>query len=149
MLASRLSENPDVRVCLIEAGGRDRHPFYKIPAGFAKMTKGIGSWGWETVPQRHMRDRVFTFTQARVIGGGSTVNAQIYTRGHRLDFDEWQQMGCKGWGYDDVLPYFRKSEGNDSFAAPYHGQAGPLGVSKPAAPFLCTRVGYEGVELEL
>jgi choline dehydrogenase-like flavoprotein len=134
VLAACLSENPDVRVCLVEAGGRDRHPFYKIPAGFAKMTKGIGAWGWQTVPQRHMQNRVFPFTQARVIGGGSTINAQIYTRGHRLDFDEWQQLGCTGWGYDDVLPYFRKSETNDSFAAPYHGQSGPLGVSKPAAP---------------
>ncbi|NRB05301.1 MAG: GMC family oxidoreductase, partial [Rhodobacteraceae bacterium] len=71
VLAARLSENPDVRVCLLEAGGRDWHPFYKIPAGFAKMTKGIGSWGWQTVPQRHMQNRVFNFTQARVIGGGS------------------------------------------------------------------------------
>ena len=133
VLAARLSENPDVRVCLIEAGGRDRHPFYHIPAGFAKMTKGIGSWGWSTVPQRHVGGRVFNYTQARVIGGGSTVNAQIYTRGHPLDFDEWRQAGCTGWGYDDVLPYFRKSEGNDSFGAPFHGQDGPLGVSRPAA----------------
>ncbi len=134
VLAARLSENPDVSVCLIEAGGRDWHPFYRIPAGFAKMTKGIGSWGWQTVPQRHMGGRVFNYTQARVIGGGSTINAQIYTRGHPLDFDEWRQLGCAGWGYDDVLPYFRKSEGNDSFAAPFHGQGGPLGVSRPAAP---------------
>ena len=134
VLAARLSENPDVSVCLIEAGGADRHPLYAVPAGFAKMTKGIGSWGWHTVPQRHMQGRVFPFTQARVIGGGSTINAQIYTRGHPLDFDDWRQMGCDGWGYDDVLPYFRKSEGNDSFAAPYHGTTGPLRVSRPAAP---------------
>lgn len=134
VLAARLSEDPDVSVCLIEAGGRDWHPLYKIPAGFAKMTKGIGSWGWQTVPQRHMQNRVFNFTQAKVIGGGSTINAQIYTRGHRLDFDEWRQLGCTGWGYDDVLPYFRKSERNDSFGAPFHATDGPLGVSKPAAP---------------
>ena len=146
VLAAQLSENPHVSVCLIEAGGKDWHPFYKIPAGFAKMTKGIGSWGWQTVPQRHMQNRVFNFTQARVIGGGSTINAQIYTRGHRLDFDEWAQMGCTGWGYEDVLPYFRKSEGNDSFGGRYHGKDGPLGVSKPAAPLPICEAYFKAAE---
>ncbi|AUH33309.1 GMC family oxidoreductase [Paracoccus tegillarcae] len=134
VLAARLSEQPENRVLLLEAGGRDRHPFYKMPAGFAKMTKGIGSWGWQTVPQRHMKDMVIRFTQARVLGGGSSINAQIYTRGNALDYDEWRQMGCEGWSNDDVLPYFRRSEDNDSFADQYHGQGGPLGVSRPAAP---------------
>ncbi len=146
VLAARLSENPDARVCLIEAGGRDWHPFYRVPAGFAKMTKGIGSWGWSTVPQQHMGGRVFNFTQARVIGGGSTINAQIYTRGHRLDFDEWRQLGCDGWGYDDVLPYFRKSERNDSFNNAYHGQSGPLSVSKPAAPLPICEAYFKAAE---
>ncbi|SPH17196.1 Alcohol dehydrogenase [acceptor] [Defluviimonas aquaemixtae] len=143
VLASRLSEDPDARVLLIEAGPRDWHPLYKVPAGFAKMTKGIGSWGWSTVPQRHMKDRVFRFTQARVLGGGSTVNAQIYTRGNALDYHEWRQMGCTGWGYDDVLPYFRKSEDNDSFDDRYHGRGGPLGVSRPAAPLPICEAYFE------
>ncbi len=134
VLAARLSENPKARVLLLEAGPRDWHPFYHVPAGFAKMTKGIGSWGWHTVPQRHMNGMAIRFTQARVLGGGSTVNAQIYTRGNALDYDEWRQIGCTGWGYDDVLPYFRKSEDNDSFNDRYHGKGGPLGVSRPAAP---------------
>lgn len=134
VLAARLSENPKVSVLLLEAGGRDSHPFYKMPAGFAKMTKGIGSWGWSTVPQRHMQDMVIRFTQARVLGGGSSINAQIYTRGNALDYDEWRQMGCEGWSYEEVLPYFRKSERNDTFHNRYHGRAGPLGVSKPRAP---------------
>lgn len=134
VLAARLSENPDVQVLLLEAGGRDWHPFYKMPAGFAKMTKGIGSWGWDTVPQKHMNNMVLRYTQAKVIGGGSTVNAQIYTRGNSLDYEEWRQMGCEGWGYDDVLPYFRKSEDNDTFENEYHGKGGPLGVSQPRAP---------------
>src|SRR5262249_51886946 len=82
VLANRLSEDPTMKVLLLEAGGRDWHPLYKMPAGFAKMTKGIGSWGYETVPQRHMKDRVLRFTQAKVLGGGSTINAQIYTRGN-------------------------------------------------------------------
>lgn len=134
VLAARLSEDPSVRVLLLEAGGRDRHPLYHLPAGFAKMTKGIGSWGWETVPQRHMQGRVFRYTQAKVIGGGSAINAQIYTRGNALDYDEWRQRGCEGWSFEDVLPYFRKAEDNDTFDDRYHGTGGPLGVSKPRAP---------------
>jgi choline dehydrogenase-like flavoprotein len=134
VLAARLSESADARVLLLEAGGRDWHPFYKLPAGFAKMTRGIGSWGWHTVPQKHMNDMVIRYTQAKVIGGGSTVNAQIYTRGNSLDYDEWRQLGCDGWGYQDVLPFFRKSEDNDTFEDEYHGKGGPLGVSQPRAP---------------
>ncbi|RYC23952.1 GMC family oxidoreductase [Ciceribacter ferrooxidans] len=134
VLAARLSENPDTRVLLLEAGGRDWHPFYHLPAGFAKMTKGIGSWGWQTVPQRHMKDMVIRYTQAKVLGGGSTINAQIYTRGNALDYDGWRQAGCEGWAYEDVLPYFRKAEDNDTYDNRYHGKGGPLGVSKPAAP---------------
>ena len=134
VLAARLTENPATRVLLLEAGGTDRHPLYHLPAGFAKMTKGIGSWGWQTVPQRHMKDMVVRFTQAKVIGGGSSINAQIYTRGNALDYDEWRQMGCTGWGYEDVLPYFRKAENNDTYDNRYHGKGGPLGVSQPRAP---------------
>ena len=134
VLAARLSEDPQVRVLLLEAGGHDRNPLYHLPAGFAKMTKGIGSWGWQTVPQKHMQDMVIRYTQARVIGGGSSINAQIYTRGNALDYDEWRQIGCTGWGYDEVLPWFRKAEDNDTFDNRYHGTGGPLGVSQPRAP---------------
>jgi choline dehydrogenase-like flavoprotein len=134
VLAARLTENPDVQVLLLEAGGRDWHPFFHLPAGFAKMTKGIGAWGWQTTPQKNMRDRVFNYTQAKVIGGGSAINAQIYTRGNALDYDEWRQMGCDGWGYDDVLPYYKKAEDNDTYNNKYHCKGGPLGVSQPRAP---------------
>ncbi|MCC5983457.1 MAG: GMC family oxidoreductase N-terminal domain-containing protein [Rhodobacteraceae bacterium] len=143
VLAGRLSEDPSATVCLLEAGGRDRHPFYHLPAGFAKMTKGIGSWGWETVPQRHMRGRVFNYTQAKVIGGGSSINAQIYTRGAAQDYDEWRQTGCEGWSYADVLPYFRKAEDNDTFDNAYHGTGGPLGVSQPIAPLPICEAYFE------
>lgn len=134
VLAARLSEDPSKQVLLLEAGGSDWHPFFHLPAGFAKMTKGIGAWGWETTPQSHMKNRVFNYTQAKVIGGGSAINAQIYTRGNALDYDEWRDMGCEGWAYEDVLPYFRKSEDNDTYNNRFHGQGGPLGVSKPVAP---------------
>jgi choline dehydrogenase len=134
VLAARLSEDPAARVLLLEAGGHDRHPFYHLPAGFAKMTKGIGSWGWSTVPQRHMNGMTIRYTQGKVIGGGSAINAQIYTRGNALDYDEWRQMGCAGWSYEDVLPWFRKAEDNDTWDNRWHGRGGPLGVSKPRAP---------------
>ncbi len=143
VIASRLSEQEDVSVLLLEAGGKDWHPFYHLPAGFAKMTKGIGSWGWNTVPQKHMNNMSIRFTQAKVIGGGSTINAQIYTRGNRLDYDQWRQMGCDGWGYDDVLPYFRKSEDNDSFENQFHGKGGLLGVSQPAAALPICEAWFE------
>lgn len=134
VVAARLSENPACQVLLLEAGGSDRHPFYHLPAGFAKMTKGIGSWGWDTTPQKHMQNKVFRYTQAKVIGGGSAINAQIYTRGNAQDYDDWRQMGCAGWGYEDVLPYFRKAEDNDTFDNRFHGKGGPLGVSQPISP---------------
>jgi choline dehydrogenase len=139
VLANRLTVDPHTSVLLIEAGGNDNNLLYKWPAGFAKMTKGIGSWGWSTVPQKHMKDRVFWFTLPKVIGGGSTINAQIYTRGNRQDFDLWAQLGCKGWSYDDVLHYFRKAEDNDTFNNEAHGQGGPLGVSKPRFPLPIAR----------
>lgn len=134
VIAARLSEEPAVKVLLLEAGTSDRHPFFHLPAGFAKMTKGIGSWGWSTVPQKHMQNKVFNYTQAKVIGGGSAINAQIYTRGAAQDYDDWRQMGCEGWGFADVLPYFKKSEDNDTYEGEFHAKGGPLGVSMPAAP---------------
>ena len=85
------------------------------------MTKGIGAWGWETVPQRHMRGRVLRYTQAKVIGGGSTINAQIYTRGNALDYDAWaREEGCEGWSYAEVLAYFKRAEDNQRFVNAYH-----------------------------
>lgn len=143
VLAGRLSEDPSARVLLLEAGGSVRHPFYHLPAGFAKMTKGIGSWGWDTVPQKHMQNKVFRYTQAKVIGGGSAINAQIYTRGNAQDYDDWRQMGCNGWGYDDVLPYFRKAEDNETYDNKYHGKGGPLGVSEPRAPLPICEAYFE------
>ncbi|WP_284263314.1 GMC family oxidoreductase [Roseicyclus amphidinii] len=143
VLAGRLSEDPAATVLLLEAGGRDHNPLYHLPAGFAKMTKGLGSWGWETVPQRHMKNRVFNYTQGKVIGGGSSLNAQIYTRGNAQDYDEWRQMGCDGWSYEDVLPWFRKAEDNDTYDNRYHGKGGPLGVSQPIAPLPICEAYFE------
>lgn len=134
-LAARLSEDPTVKVLLIEAGGRDSHPYFHMPAGFAKMTKGIASWGWSTVPQKHLNDRVLWYTQAKVLGGGSSINAQIYTRGNPRDYDIWAYVHrCVGWSYAQVLPYFKRAEDNQRFADSYHSSGGPIGVSIPINP---------------
>ena len=113
------------------------------------MTKGIGSWGWSTVPQRQLKGRVLRFTQAKVIGGGSTINAQIYTRGNAADYDEWARAyGASGWSYRDVLPYFKRAENNQRFANEYHSYGGPLGVSNPISPLpICEAYFQAGQQL--
>lgn len=149
VLANRLSEDADVRVLLLEAGGRDWNPLFHMPAGFAKMTKGVGSWGWETVPQKHMKGRVLRYTQAKVIGGGSSINAQLYTRGNAADYDLWaEEDGCEGWDYRSVLPYFKRAEDNQRFADDYHSYGGPLGVSMPVSALpICDAYIRAGQEL--
>nr|WP_295787637.1 GMC family oxidoreductase N-terminal domain-containing protein [Rhodoferax sp.] len=151
VLANRLSADPATKVLLLEAGGADSHPLFHWPAGFAKMTRGIGSWGWQTVPQRHLKNRVVRFTQAKVIGGGSTINAQIYTRGVAADYDAWERDGgAVGWSYRDVLPYFKRSENNQRFANEFHAYGGPLGVSNPVSPLpICEAFFQAGQELGL
>jgi len=149
VLANRLSEDPANSVLLLEAGGKDWHPLIHMPAGFAKMTKGIASWGWSTVPQKHMKDRVFWYTQVKVIGGGSSINAQIYTRGNAKDYDRWaKEDGCEGWSYREVLPYFKRAEDNQRYANDYHSYGGPLGVSNPISPLpICEAYFQAGQEM--
>jgi choline dehydrogenase-like flavoprotein len=149
VLANRLSADQAARVLLLEAGGADSHPLYHWPAGFAKMTKGIGSWGWHTVPQRQLQGRILRFTQAKVIGGGSSINAQLYTRGVPADYDAWEREGgATGWSYRDVLPYFKRSENNQRFANEFHSYGGPIGVSNPISPLpICEAFFQAGQEL--
>ncbi len=95
VLAARLTENPAVRVCLIEAGGRDNHPLIHMPVGFAKMTTGPHTWGLTTAPQKNLNDREIPYAQAKVLGGGSSINAEVFTRGHPSDYDRWVEEGPK------------------------------------------------------
>ncbi len=140
VLAARLSENPDARVCLIEAGGRDRNPLIHMPVGFAKMTQGPLTWGLVTEPQKHANNRKIVYAQARVLGGGSSINAEVFTRGHPSDYDRWaNEEGCEGWAFADIQKYFLRSEGNGILSGEWHGTDGPLGVSNLPAPQQTTR----------
>lgn len=139
VLAARLSENPDARVCLIEAGGRDTNPLIHMPVGFAKMTTGPLTWGLTTTPQRHANNREIPYAQAKVLGGGSSINAEIFTRGHPSDYDRWVTEGAAGWGAREVQKYFLRSEGNTVLSGDLHGTDGPLGVSNIPDPQPVTR----------
>lgn len=132
VLANRLSEDPDVTVCLIEAGPRDTHPLIKIPLGLIGLAKAKSvNWLFQTRPQTGMNNRQINVPRGKVLGGSSAINGMIYIRGHRQDYDDWADSGCTGWRYDDVLPYFKKSEANANAALDdaLHGRNGPLSVS--------------------
>lgn len=133
VLAARLSES-GANTLLLEAGYPDNHPFIHIPAGFTKLSGPRVNWGFRTVPQKHLNNRDMWYPQGKTLGGGSSINAMIYTRGHYTDYDKWEAAGATGWGYDDVLPYFRKAESNTRFSNDYHGVDGPLSVSDPISP---------------
>lgn len=135
VLAGRLTEDPSVSVLLLEAGRRDLHPFIHIPLGFAKLTSGPYEWGYESTPQKHGRDRVVPLAQGKVLGGGGSINAQVYTRGIPEDYDGWaQSSGFEEWSADGIRPYFLKSEKNQRLAGPEHGTEGPLQVSDLMEP---------------
>ena len=135
VLANRLSEDRDAKVLLIEAGGRDWHPFIHVPLAMRKITFHRRlTWGFATEPEPHCFDRRIPVPRGRVLGGTSSINAMIYARGHPLDYDQWRQMGLAGWGYDDVLPYFKRSEQSWRGANEFHGAAGPLKTSPPGIP---------------
>ncbi len=134
VVAARLSEDANVRVVLLEAGRRDSSLLFKLPGlGFAVGAHPKSNWGFATEPLPGLDDRALVFLQGRVLGGSSSINGMIYTRGHSREYDIWRQMGCEGWGADGVLPYFKKSEGNARGDGPWHGGAGPLKV-RPARP---------------
>ena len=130
VLANRLSADPKLKVCLLEAGGRDAHPFIHIPAavGAAIGTPSLG-WGYWTAPQAHLDGRRLPVPRGRVLGGSSAINGMVYNRGYPKDYDDWAAMGNPGWSYAEVLPYFLRSENNETFRnSPYHGVGGEMNV---------------------
>ncbi|MGA9857208.1 MAG: GMC family oxidoreductase N-terminal domain-containing protein [Solirubrobacteraceae bacterium] len=130
VLAARLSEDPDVSVALLEAGGEDTAPEIRVPAMFPVMFKTELDWDLLGEPEPGMDGRRLYLPRGRMLGGCSSINAMIYVRGNRVDYDAWASAGCDGWGYDDVLPYFKRSEDNERGEDPYHGVGGPLTVSE-------------------
>ncbi|MBZ5533931.1 MAG: choline dehydrogenase [Acidobacteriia bacterium] len=133
-LAGRLSEDPAVKVLLLEAGGKDTAKEIHIPAAFSKLFKGPCDWTYFTQPEPQLANRSLYWPRGKVLGGSSSINAMIYIRGHRYDYDHWRDLGNPGWGYADVLPYFKKSEDQQRGASDYHGAGGPLHVSDLVSP---------------
>jgi choline dehydrogenase len=135
VLAGLLSRDPQSTVLLVEAGPPDRNPFIHIPAGMARLKGSRLDWRYSTVAQGALGGRQVPYPQGKVIGGCASINAQVYTRGARADYDSWSsEHGCTGWSFDEVLPYFRRSEGNSRLSLPFHGTDGPLGVSDTLDP---------------
>ena len=130
VLANRLSEDPNTKVLLLEAGPRDWHPFIHMPAGLAKLVnrKGV-NWDYDTAPEPHLNNRRLWWPRGKVLGGSSSINAMCYIRGVPQDYDDWADAGAEGWDWNSVLPYFRRSERNSRGADALHGADGPLHVS--------------------
>jgi choline dehydrogenase len=134
VLANRLSEDPSARVLLLEAGGKDRSLKIKIPAAFPQQFHTKLDWDFSTEPEPHVDDRSLFVPRGKALGGSSSMNAMLYVRGRPLDYDSWEAQGAPGWGYADVLPYFKRSEDNVRGPSEYHGVGGPLRVSEQRSP---------------
>jgi choline dehydrogenase-like flavoprotein len=153
VLANRLTEDPAVRVVLLEAGGRDRHPNIKIPAAFAKQFHTKLDWDYATEPEPHCDGRSLYIPRGKALGGSSSMNAMLYVRGRPLDYDLWEAEGAVGWGWEDVRPSFLKAEHHERGASEHHAVGGPLNVADARSPrpltgrFLeaCERVGIPRV----
>lgn len=130
VLANRLSQNPQNRVVLLEAGGRDTNPWIHIPVGYFKTIHNPKvDWCYKTEPDPGLNGRSIEWPRGKVLGGSSSLNGLLYVRGQPEDYDRWRQMGNVGWAWDDVLPLFKRAENNERGADPFHGNEGPLSVS--------------------
>ncbi|MEM9724365.1 MAG: GMC family oxidoreductase N-terminal domain-containing protein [Pseudomonadota bacterium] len=148
-LAARLTEDPSVSVCLLEAGGKGDHLLIRMPMGLAAMMGDklkLNNWCFETEPQPGLNGRKGYQPRGKALGGSSAINAMVYIRGHRKDYDQWAELGCEGWSYDEVLPYFKKSEGNSRGADEFHGADGPLQVTDQLSPRPITKAFVEAAK---
>jgi choline dehydrogenase-like flavoprotein len=146
VLASRLSEQPDLCIGLIEAGGAATNPMIAAPAQWPLLQGSEIDWAYRTVPQRHTANRMHDWPRGKVIGGSTCLNAMAHVRGHPSDFDRWVDAGCKGWGYRDLLPYFIRSETYEGGASSYHGDDGPVHLMRPSDPHAVTRAYMQAGE---
>lgn len=130
VLANRLSKDPANRVLLLEAGPEDSNPWIRVPAGVSRtFLPGPVNWGYNTEPQEHLDGRRIYWPRGKTLGGSSSINGMVYLRGHPEDYNDWARMGATGWGWDDVVPYFRRGENNSRGANAVHGKGGELQVS--------------------
>jgi len=129
VLANRLTTDANVKVLLLEAGGPDKKQEIHIPAAFNKLFKSECDWAYETEPQQHLHNRKIFWPRGKVIGGSSSINAMIYSRANRGDHDRWRELGIEGWSYDDILPYYKKSEHNERWSNQYHRQGGEWNIA--------------------
>jgi choline dehydrogenase-like flavoprotein len=139
VLASRLSEDAGARVLVLEAGAPDRHPNIKIPAAFAKQFRTKLDWDYNTEPEPHCEGRSIYIPRGKALGGSSSMNAMVYMRGRPQDYDRWREAGCPGWGWDDLLPLFKRAECNSRGPSELHGDGGPLQVTDQRSPRPLTR----------
>lgn len=149
VLAARLSEDPANKVCLLEAGGQGRSLLIRVPAGLVAMLPGYGkinNWAFNTVPQAGLNGRKGYQPRGRALGGSSAINAMLYIRGQKQDYDGWATRGCEGWDWESVLPYFKRSESNARLGGDLHGQTGPLQVCDQRSPRLVTKAFIESAQ---
>lgn len=153
VLANRLSANPAHTVLLVEAGKKDTHPLIHIPGGYSELNRSEVDWAFWTEPQEQLDNRKLYLPRGKTWGGSSSTNAMAYVRGNKEDYNEWAALGNEGWSYEDVLPFFKKSEHNQQFGEPFHNQQGELNVTYAhqipplANEFVkaCTQVGIPAV----
>src|SRR6202049_4427475 len=130
-VAGRLSEDPKTSVAVLEAGGAGDNWVVTSPGAMILMISGkVNNWAFDTVPQAGLNGRIGYQPRGKALGGSSAINAMVYIRGHRSDYDQWASLGNPGWSFADVLPYFRRAEDNADFGGEYHGKGGPLAVNK-------------------
>jgi len=147
VLSARLTENPNITLCAIEAGGRDRNPWIHIPMGFGKLVPNPKvNWGYETEPEPGLGGRRIVWPRGKVLGGSGSINGLVFLRGAPSDYDEWQRLGAQGWGYRDVLPYFKRMEHSVDGANEWRGTGGPMTISNIKRPSTVAKAFVEACE---
>ena len=147
VLSARLTENPKISLCAIEAGGRDRNPWIHIPRGFGKLVPNPDiNWGYETEPEPGLGGRSIIWPRGKVVGGSGSINGLVFLRGAPSDYDGWQQLGAQGWGYRDVLPYFKRMEHCVDGANEWRGTGGPITITNVKRPSTVAKAFVEACE---
>jgi choline dehydrogenase len=147
VLSARLTENPDITLCAIEAGGQDRNPWIHIPMGFGKVVPDPKiNWGYATEPEPGLGGRKIIWPRGKVLGGSGSINGLVFLRGDPSDYDEWQRLGAQSWGYTDVLPYFKRMEHCVDGANEWRGTGGPMTITQSKRPCTVTKAFIEACE---